>query len=156
MLELALPFRVGPKRMAELRFAFGLDGEHFPGVIEDGGDGIFFGARPFCVREQAERRRFLPDADVTRNEISLFERDVEPRVVREFENERFLHFAVRRRHAGELKKTADAMFEMNDEIALLTRSRDAPTMPANSSCVTGSTNSSESPASCAWRSEVSC
>ena len=42
----------------------------------------------------------------------------------------------------------------NAEIALFTRSRDAPTMPASSSCVTGRTNSSEPPASSSNRFAV--
>src|SRR5207302_11255367 len=86
---------------------------------ENGSGGIFFGARQFRVRERTEWRRFFSHADIARNEIGLFERDVEARVVREFEHERFLHFAVRRRHASELKKAADPMFEMNDEIAFI-------------------------------------
>ena len=64
MLEFALPFRVGPKGVAELRFAFSLHGEHFAGVIENGGDGVFLRARPFGVRERTEWRGFFPDADI--------------------------------------------------------------------------------------------
>ena len=36
MLEFALPFRIRTERVAGNGFAFGLDGEHFSGVIENG------------------------------------------------------------------------------------------------------------------------
>src|SRR5256714_763715 len=119
MLEFALPFRVRAKGVAELRLALGLDGEHLAGVIENRSRRVFLRARPLRIRQRTERRRFFTDADVTRHEISLLERDVEPRVVREFESERLLHLAGGRGDPSQLEKTPDAMFEMNDEVALV-------------------------------------
>ena len=59
MFELDLPLRVGAEGVAELRFALGLHGQHFSGVVEDGGGRVFLCPRPFGIRERAERRRFL-------------------------------------------------------------------------------------------------
>ena len=117
MLELALPFRVRTEGVAELRFALRLHRQHLAGVIENGSGGVGFGARPFRVGERTERRRFFADTDITRNEIRLLQRDVEPGVVGKFEREHFLFAAAHRRHFHELLETADAVFEMHDEIA---------------------------------------
>ena len=117
MLEFALPFRIGAKGMPELRFALRLHGEHFAGVVENGSGRVGLGARPFRVRERTERRRFFPDADVARDEIGLLQRDVELGFVGEFERQHFLHAAADRRHFHQLEKTADAVLEMDDEIA---------------------------------------
>ena len=65
--------------------------EHFARVIEDRGGGVFLRPRPFRIGERTERRRFLADADITRNQIGLLERDVELRVIGEFKGEHFLH-----------------------------------------------------------------
>src|SRR5256885_15602378 len=119
MLELALPFCVGAKRVAELCLALSLYREHFAGVIKNGSGRASFGPRPFRVCERTERRRFFSHAHIARNKIRLFEGDVEPRVVREFEGERFLHFAGRRGDTRELQESANAMFEVDDEIAFV-------------------------------------
>ena len=104
MFEFALPFRVGAEGVAELGFALGLHGQHFAGVIEDRGDRILLRARPFRIRERAERRRFFSDTDVTRDEIRLLERDVEFRFIREFQRERLPAF---RRLAWERASVAE-------------------------------------------------
>jgi hypothetical protein len=51
MLELALPFGVGPEGVPELRFALCLHRQHFAGVIEDRGGCILLRARPLGVRK---------------------------------------------------------------------------------------------------------
>ena len=103
--------------MAELRFAFCLDREHLAGVIENGGRGVFFRARPSGVGERTERRRFFADSDVARNEIRLLERDVEFRFVRKLESENFLAAVARAGRFHELEEASNAMLEMDDEIA---------------------------------------
>src|SRR5947207_6528779 len=105
MLEFALPFSVRAKGMAELRLALGLDREHFAGVIEDGSGRGLFRAGPLRIGKRTQWRRFFTDTHVTRNEVSLFERNVEARVVRELEGERFLHFASGRGDARQLEKS---------------------------------------------------
>ena len=51
MFELALPLGVGAEGVAQLGFALGLHGQHFPGVIEDRGGGVLFRSGPFCICE---------------------------------------------------------------------------------------------------------
>src|SRR5256714_15203308 len=109
MFEFALPLRVGTKGIAELRLALRLDGEHLAGVIENRSGGVLFRPCPLCIRERTKRWRFFADANVTRNEIGLFERDVESRVIREFEGQRFLHFASGRGDTSQLQKSAHAV-----------------------------------------------
>src|SRR5438046_2550278 len=138
MLEFALPFRVRSKGMAELRLALGLDREHLAGVIEDGSGGRLFRARPLRIGQGTERRRFFADTDVARDEVSLFERNVEAGVIRELKGERFPLSAripfwraelQRRRARGssplhsrqldQSEKSSDAMFEVDDEVAFV-------------------------------------
>src|SRR5919197_838455 len=94
MLEFALPFRIRTERMTRGSFPLGLQGEHFAGVIEDGSGGVSFCARPSCVAKRTERRRFLADAHVTRDQIRLLERDINFRLVRELEDEHLLLFSA--------------------------------------------------------------
>src|SRR5439155_19726295 len=81
MFELALPLRVKTEGMAELSFALGLHGQHFAGIVEDGGGCIFLRPRPFRIRERTERWRFFPDTDIARDKIRLLERDIEFRFI---------------------------------------------------------------------------
>jgi hypothetical protein len=67
-----------------------LDRQHFAGVIENGSHGVFLGARPFRVPERTELRRLFADTNVTRNQIGLFERDVDFCFVGKLEREDFL------------------------------------------------------------------
>src|SRR5580704_11746636 len=135
MLEFDLPLCIGSKRVTGLRLPFGLEREHFPGVIENRSDGISLGARPLRVAQRTERWRFFADANVTRNEIRLLERNIEFGVVRELKCEDFLRFLCsggRARHSrrrvclhrsrlfrkfDQPKKSSDAMLEVNDVIA---------------------------------------
>ena len=137
MLELELPFRVGAESVAELGLALGLQGEHFAGVIENRGSRVLLRPRPFRVGQRTERRRFFPDPDVARNQEGLLERDVEFRFVGELDRETFdasaaargrpAPFPLRRytrstpRRPGSLQseETADAVLEMDDEIAFV-------------------------------------
>ena len=105
MLELDLPFRVGAKGVAALGFALGLHGQHFAGVIEDGGGGVLLRARPFRIGQRTERRRFLPDADIARDQIGLLERDIEFRFFGEFQRQHFLRSAALRRNARQFAET---------------------------------------------------
>ena len=117
MLELALPLAVGTESVAELGRAFRLHREHFARVIEDGSRGIFFRTAPFRIRKRAQRRGFLADADVARNEISLLERDIEFRFIGKLERQHFLQTTTGGRDFHQLEKPADAMLQMHDEIA---------------------------------------
>ena len=90
MFEFRLPSRIGSKRVAGMRLALCLDGKHFAGVIEDGSHGILLRSHPLRVPERAERRRFFSDADVTRDQIRLLQRDVELGLVGKLECENFL------------------------------------------------------------------
>ena len=140
MLEFGLPFCVGAESVARLRLALGLKREHLSRVIENRSGRLEFCARPLCIGERGKRRRFFPDADVSRNQIGLLEWDVEFRVIGELKRENFLlrffggtHLWRRRKHIAPVgcaerlrsanflqpEKTADAMFEMNNEIAFV-------------------------------------
>ena len=119
MLEFDLPFRVGAKRVAALRLALGLEGEHFARVIEDGGGRVLFRARPFCIGQRTERRRFFPDPDIARNHESLLERNEELRLFGEFDRQ---HFAARPpvgRDFLQSLKPADAVLEMDHQFAFV-------------------------------------
>src|ERR1700704_2297970 len=117
MFEFDLPFRVQPKRIAWHDFALRLQGQHFAGVIEDRRGRVALGARPPRIAQRTERRRFLADADIARDEVSLLERNVEFGAVGEFERENFLVAASRRRYPHQLKESSNAMLKMNDVIA---------------------------------------
>src|SRR5947207_12622473 len=119
MFELALPLGVETEGMAKLSFALGLHGQHFSGVVEDGGSRIFLRPRPFRIRERTEWRRFLPHPDIARNKIRLLERDIEFRTICELQHEHLLHSASLRGNAPQLQKPSDAVFEVNDEIAFI-------------------------------------
>src|SRR5436305_4366049 len=119
MLECALPLRNRAESMAQLRRALGLNGQHLARVIKDGSGGRLFRARPLRVRQRTEGRRFFADADVTRNEVGLLQRDVEPGVVCEFKRKRLLHFPSRRGDAGQLEETTDAVLEVDDQISFI-------------------------------------
>src|SRR2546421_10429078 len=87
MFKLRLPFGVCAKGMAWVGLALGLKREHFSGVIKNGGGRVLLRACPFRICERAQRRRLFPDANVTRDQISLLQRNVEFRVVGELQNE---------------------------------------------------------------------
>ena len=89
MLEFGLPFCVGAESVTRLCLAFGLEREHLSRVIEDRCGCFEFCARPLRIRERRERWRFFPDSNVSRNEIGLFEWDVEFCVIGELEGENF-------------------------------------------------------------------
>src|SRR5471032_2399644 len=108
MFELALPLRVGAEGVTKLSFALSLHGQHFSGVVEDGGHRIFLRPCPFHVRERTEWRRFLPYTDVARNEIGLLEGDIESRFIGELQREHFLHSAALRGNTHQLQKPSDA------------------------------------------------
>ena len=63
--------------MAGMHLPLRLNCEHFAGIIENRSYGVFLRASPFRIAERTESRRPFADADVTRNQISLFERDVQ-------------------------------------------------------------------------------
>src|SRR2546423_3793733 len=124
--------------MTGVGLTLGLKCEHFSGVIENRGGGVFLCARPFCVRQRTERRRLFPDADVTGDEIVLLQWNIELRFVGELQNEDFLSgprhccwlaevqrrrarwsSPVRCRHLDEAKKSSDAVLEVDDKIAFV-------------------------------------
>ncbi len=90
ILKFRLPSCVRAKRVTGMRLPFRLKCEHFARVIENGSSCVFLGARPFRVSERTEWRRLFADTDVTRNQIGLFERDVEFCFVGKLEREDFL------------------------------------------------------------------
>ena len=117
MLKLGLPFRVGTKRVAGMRFALSLEGEHFARVVENGGRGVFLRARPFCVAKRTEWRRLFADTDVAGNEIGLFKRHIKFRFIGKLEDQNFLR-SVLRREFFKTEEPSDAVFEMDNEVAL--------------------------------------
>ena len=136
MLKLGLPFGVGRKRMAGMHLAFGLQHEHFAGVIEDGGRSVFLGANPPCIAKRAKRRRFFSNTDIARDEIGLLERNVEFGFIGELDREHLAIFMVRSvglRRASfgsaqdrlgsrpakflQPEESSDAVLEMHHEIA---------------------------------------
>src|SRR5205809_44052 len=119
MLEFPLPLRVRTERVAGNGFALGLDREHFAGIIENRGRGRLFCARPFCVSERAQFRRAFADADMTRIQVSLLERNIELCFFGELERENFLFPIVRCRNFSATVKAADAVLEVNNEIAFV-------------------------------------
>ena len=90
MFKLRLPFGVCAKGVAWVGLALGLKREHFSGIIKNGGGRVFLRACPFRICERTQRRRLFPDADVTRDQIGLLQRNVEFRVVGELQNEDLL------------------------------------------------------------------
>ena len=146
MLEFRLPFCVGAEGMSGMGLSLGLNGKHFCSVIKDGSSGVAFRARPFCIGERTERRRFLSNADVARNEVGLFEGDVKFGFIGEFQREDFgtgggvvwraeLRDAadsrssplqcergsalLATRHFDDAEEFSDAMFEMDHEIPFI-------------------------------------
>ena len=78
---------------------------------------FFFARAHFASASELSGGDFLPDADVARNEIRLLERDVEFRFIGKLEREHFLHAAAGGRDFHQLEKPADAMLEVDHEIA---------------------------------------
>ena len=66
---------------------------------------------------ELSRRRPLADTDITRNQVCLLKRNVEFRVIGEFQDEDFLHSSTRRRYAREFREPADAMLKVNNRIS---------------------------------------
>ena len=74
----------------------------------------------FASASEASAGDLFANADIARNEIRLFERDVEFSFIRKFERENFLLDTARRRHTVmSWRRTPDAVFEVNDKIAFI-------------------------------------
>ena len=119
VLELQLPLGVGRVRVGFVDLALCLHAEELRGVVEDrllcGGLGLF----PARAAELVEWRRVLPRADIARDQVRLFERDVEARLIGVFEDEHFL-FGIRSivAHLDESLVARDAVVEVDDQVAL--------------------------------------
>ncbi len=116
-LELVLPMGVGAEGVADAGVPLGLEAKHGGGVFEDRTLGFFHGALPFAVAEDGERGVALAEADVAADLPGLVEGDVEFAVVGELEGEGGLG-----RRAGGIVRlqadvAADAVVEVDDEIA---------------------------------------
>ena len=117
MFEFDLPFRVRAEGVSAMRFALSLEGEHFARVIEDRGRGVLFRAGPSRIGQRTERRCFLPDPDIAGHHEGLFEWDKEFRIVGKFDRQHFV--ALRTTHFLQSLKSPDAVFEMDDQFALV-------------------------------------
>src|SRR6202030_815440 len=135
MFKSALPFRVGPERMTRLRLAFGLKRQHPARIVEDRGRGVSFDPSPTCISQRTEGWRLFSGTDIARNQICLFQRHIESGLLGELQCEHFLSALCSRgffscgrcladcaawlRQPNEPKESADAVLQMDDEIALV-------------------------------------
>src|SRR4029453_14013264 len=90
MFKYPLPSGIRSKCVAGMHLPLRLDRKHFSSVVEDRGGGAFLSARPFRIAERTESRRPFAGADVTRNQIGLFERDVQFCFIGKLKREDFL------------------------------------------------------------------
>src|SRR4030095_14687771 len=113
-LELVLPLVVLGECESCEGFAFGVNSQQLRGVVEDGFLRVLLRPRPFSVAQSGELRVFLPDADITRDEIALLQRDIEPGLCRELEHEHFVH-RIAERPALHPSIPGNSMCEMDAE-----------------------------------------
>ena len=74
--KFALPLRVRLERVAGLRFAHGLDAQHFRRDVAHGVFGLLLGLVPARAAERVERRMRLARADVFADEMRLADGNV--------------------------------------------------------------------------------
>ena len=94
VFKLGLPLGVCGEGEALGDFPFGVHGEEFGGVIEDGFFRAFFCLRPFAIAELREGGISPSDADITRNEKRLIERHIEACIIGESDDDDLFGFAV--------------------------------------------------------------
>ena len=95
MFELDLPFCIRAESVTSMGFPLRLQLQHFSGVIENRSGCIHLGARPFRVSQRAESRRFFACPDITRDEISLFQRHIKFSFIGKFEHQDLATFMAR-------------------------------------------------------------
>ncbi len=133
--KLALPLRVRLARVAGLRFAHGLDAQHFGGDVAHGFFRLLLRLRPARAAERVQRRMRLARADVFADEMRLADGNVKLRRLdgvaagRVFDDETFgfglpiadcrLPIIRSRRQIFQTEITSDAVLQMHDQIAFL-------------------------------------
>src|SRR4029453_9921239 len=90
MFEFRLPFGIRSKCVAGMHLRRRVEREHLAGVVKGRSCGVFLRARPSRIAERTENRRSFADTDVTRNQIGLFERDVQFCFIGKLKREDFL------------------------------------------------------------------
>ena len=110
VFKLGLPLGVCGEGEALGDFPFGVHGEEFGGVIEDGFFRAFFCLRPFAIAELREGGISPSDADIARNEKRLIERHIEACIIGESDDDHFFGFAVITGNSVEAFVATDSVF----------------------------------------------
>ncbi len=117
VFKFLLPVGVGGEGVAGVEFAFGLEGEEFGGVVEDGAVGGNFFTFPTGAAEGVEFGAGFAGTDVTGDEVGLSQGDVEARGVGVFEEEDFFVVGAAKVDGVDAKVAANAVLEVDDVIA---------------------------------------